>query len=131
MTIAQGTDVHPPDAGAVLPDLAGTNPDPADLSALLLVLSDDRDKQLHRLLEAERAAYAAGYADGRSDERIEADQAWAARPAQRTRQGDALADALADVEARRWELRGEQRTRDTFGRPHPADYTGKRQESAA
>jgi hypothetical protein len=30
----------------------------------------------------------------------------------------------AEIEARRW--RGEPRTRATFGKPHPADYPGKR-----
>lgn len=30
----------------------------------------------------------------------------------------------ADVEARRWSVRGEQRTRGTFGQSHPADYRG-------
>lgn len=93
----------------------------------LLKLSDERDQWERWLLDAARAAYEAGYADGRADERAEADRAWASRPRQRVRDGD----ALADVEARRWELRGERRTRETFGRPHPADYKGQRQESAA
>lgn len=93
----------------------------------LLGLSDERDRQQQRLLEAERAAYSQGYADGRAAGRTEADRAWAARPRQRTRDGE----PLADVEARRWELRGELRTRETFGQPHPADYKGQRRESAA
>ena len=33
---------------------------------------------------------------------------------------------LREIEERRWIVRGEQRTRKTFGNPHPADYPGKR-----
>lgn len=92
----------------------------------LLELSAERDVWERRLLDAERAAYLLGYQDGRADERIEADRAWAARPPQAVSHGE----DLAALEARRWELRGEPRTRETFGRPHAADYPG-RQESAA
>lgn len=92
-----------------------------------LELSDERDQWQQLLITAERAAYSAGYADGRADERREADRAWAARPPQIVHDGV----TLAAVEARRWELRGEQRTRETFGQPHPADYQGQRQEHAA
>ena len=87
----------------------------------LLGVSDERDVQLQRLLDAERAAYMAGYAHGRADEAREADRAWAARPPQPVRVGE----SLAALEARRWELRGEPRTRETFGRPHLADYRGR------
>lgn len=109
----------------------------------LLELSDERDLWERRLLGAERAAYAAGYADGRADERTEADRAWAAQPAARfVHDGP----GLAELEARRWHVccrrcRGsghvagcgncEDRTRETFGRPHKDDFTGRRQESAA
>lgn len=89
----------------------------------LLELSDERDRWERFLLDCERAAYAAGFADGRAAERIEADRAWSARPPR-------AAELLPGVaEARRWELRGEPRTRTTFGRLHPADYQGR--ESAA
>jgi hypothetical protein len=37
----------------------------------------------------------------------------------------------AEVEARRWSVRGEQRTRETFGRPHRGDYPGRAQERRA
>lgn len=33
--------------------------------------------------------------------------------------------AAAELERRRWRLFGEQRTRATFGDPHPDDYPGK------
>jgi hypothetical protein len=32
--------------------------------------------------------------------------------------------ALAELEARRWTVRGEARTRDTFADPHPDDRAG-------
>jgi hypothetical protein len=86
----------------------------------LLELSDERELWLTRLLDAERAAYMLGYADGRADEACDADRAWAAVPVQRVRSGQ----ALAELEVRRWELRGDARTRETFGNPHPDDYTG-------
>jgi hypothetical protein len=37
---------------------------------------------------------------------------------------DALAPA-AEYERARWMLRGEHRTRETFGRPHPDDFPGQ------
>jgi hypothetical protein len=95
--------------------------------AALLALSDERAQWQKYALDLARDAYRDGYRDGRADEARDADRAWAAQPRQRVRDGD----ALADVEARRWKLRGEQRTRETFGQPHPADYKGQRQERAA
>lgn len=112
------------------------------MSAELLALSDERDLWGSRLLDTERTAYVLGHADGRADERREADRAWAARPRQRVRDGD----ALADVEAARWHLccrpcrlaghragctDCEDRNRETFGLPSAADYQGQRQEHAA
>jgi hypothetical protein len=32
---------------------------------------------------------------------------------------------LAEIEARRWTVRGEPRTRATFGQPHKDDYPGR------
>lgn len=93
----------------------------------LLALSGERDTWLRRLLAAERGAYRAGYAAGRDDERRDADRAWAARPAARAAYGP----SLAEVEAARWQLRGEQRTRATFGSPHQADFTGRAGSEAA
>lgn len=86
----------------------------------LIELSNERDLWLRLLLDSARDAYAAGYADGRAAERIEADRAWAERPAPVVRGGD----ALADLERRRWTVRGEPRTRAEYGDPHPDDYTG-------
>jgi len=37
----------------------------------------------------------------------------------------------AEVEARRWKVRGEHRTRETFGRPHRDDFPGRAQERGA
>lgn len=104
--------------------------DPLQLAqavAELLEHSDERDAWLARLGDEYQLGWKLGYAAGRAAERLEADREWAAVPPQRIRGGD----ALADVEARRWELRGEIRTRETFGRPHPADHRGQRRESAA
>lgn len=100
---------------------------PASEVAALLALSDERDQWQRRLLEAERAAYLAGYADGRADAHRDADRAWAARPPL------PVPDNLthAEIEARRWELHGERRTRETFGRPHTADFRGRNKEAAA
>ena len=86
----------------------------------VLAVSDERDTWQQRLLDAERAAYRSGYADGRADERVAADRAWAARRPFKAPDGP----DLAEVEALRWELRGQQRTRQTFGQPHPDDYEG-------
>jgi len=33
--------------------------------------------------------------------------------------------SYAEVERRRWQVRGEERTRQTFGQPHPADFLGR------
>lgn len=75
-----------------------------------------------------RETYAAGYADGhragREDHAREQHADWA-RMARRITRGP----AYAEIEARRWELRGEPRTRATFGQPHPADYPGSEGQS--
>ncbi len=55
------------------------------------------------------AGYAQGYADGVLDR----------KHAQRD-----LLQGL-QVHARRWGVRGEARSRETFGRPHPDDFTGR------
>lgn len=58
-----------------------------------------------------------GFEAGRAAEGFERDEAWRemARPVARS--GPLL--------AHRWMLRGEARTRQTFGQPHPADYPGR------
>ena len=91
----------------------------ADREALLAI-SDERDAWLRRLVDAERAAYEAGYADGRADERCAADRTWAAQPPSKVPGGP----TFAELEAARYTVLGEQRTRETFGLPHPDDYPG-------
>jgi hypothetical protein len=61
--------------------------------------------------------YAAGYEAGRRDEAGERDRAWHAIAGPIARGGP----AFAELERRRWTVYGEQRTRETFGLPHPAD----------
>jgi len=88
----------------------------------LLALSAERDLWLRRLLAAERAAYRRGAEHGwkQGYEQACADQqaAWHA-VAWRVARGDPRSHA--QLEAERWKVHGEPRTRETFGRPHPAD----------
>jgi hypothetical protein len=83
----------------------------------LLALSDERDAWLRRLL----AAYREGYAHGRED----GYQAGYVTGILARKHADRDVYEGLQLEARRWELRGEQRTRATFGLPHPDDYPGK------
>jgi hypothetical protein len=89
---------------------------PADVASLL-VLSDERDVWLRRLL----AAYHEGYARGRED----GYQAGYVTGVLARKHADRDVYEGLQLEARRWELRGEQRTRATFGRPHPDDHQGR------
>lgn len=88
-----------------------------------LTISAERDQWLRRLLDAERAAYLLGRADGYRDgyehgaRLLEA--TW---PAIVARLGGSTG---TEVQAARWELRGGQRTRETFGQPHSDDYQGQ------
>jgi hypothetical protein len=81
-------------------------------AAVLLAVSDERDRWLLRVLRAEQRGFdrgrEAGYLEGRQAEAAERDAAWAeiAAPA-----------ARGPVTGRR----GEPRTRLTFSRAHPAD----------
>lgn len=90
----------------------------------LLGLSDERDIQLELRHRAWREGWHAGYADGygagHQDEAADRDREWnrIARPVARG------GPAHADLERKRWTVRGEQRTRETFGQPHPDDYPG-------
>ena len=97
-----------------------TAADPAAVAQLLGAI-DERDYWLRRLLSAERRAYElghqAGYREGRRDEGDDRDAQW-----------HSLADPLArraadgvDLTRRRWRVRGEEREREDFGRPHPGD----------
>jgi hypothetical protein len=93
----------------------------------MLDLSDERDLWQQWLFDAQRAAYRAGYADGCADAQREADRAWSQRLPLTVRDGP----DHAEIEAARWEVRGERRTRETFGYPHPADFPGRSREAAA
>lgn len=85
----------------------------------LLAWSDAMDTQLRLRLAAYREGWAAAELAHADDyERGFADGCMAVKRAH--------ADAVRLVrdDAARWPVRGEQRTRATFGRPHPADYKG-------
>jgi len=91
----------------------------------LLALSDERDLWFRRLLAAAWDGYRRGLADGidlgRRLEGAERDAAWnrIARPVARGGRSH------AELERRRWAVRGEARTRETFSQPHPGDFTGQ------
>lgn len=95
------------------------------MTADLLALSDERDVQLalrrRAYMEGWKAGHMAGIGDGRQAEAAERDRAWnaIARPIAR---GGA---AHAELERRRWTVRGEQRTRETYGDPAPGDFMGR------
>lgn len=89
----------------------------------VLAMSDSIDLQLRLRLaawsEGWRSGHAAGYLDGRRDAHRElADWHAIADPAATG------GPSHAELERRRWRLRGEQRTCETFGEPHPGDYPG-------
>ena len=95
----------------------------------LLALSDERDTWMRRLLSAGRDSYRRGLADGialgRRLEAAERDAAWKAiaRPAARG------GPSHAELERKRFTVRGEPRTREAFGLPHPDDYKGRERAS--
>jgi len=95
--------------------------DPGDL----LGHSDERDLYMARIGQAYRDGWLAGqqhgYRGGRADESRERDQAWN----RIARQAHAHGTPYAEVERRRWTLRGEPRTAETFADPHPGDYQGR------
>ncbi len=87
--------------------------------AAVLERSDERDRYTQRIIDAWRDGYAAAEAAHADDyEAGFADGAMALKAAQHD------ACRLAELEARRWSLRGEPRTRQSFAQPHPADYQG-------
>ena len=93
--------------------------------AELLEQSAERDHQLVLRLDAWREGYAAAAAqfaehEARGYARAVADVKAAQHGLYSHLRG------LREIEERRWTVRGQQRTRKTFGRPHPADYPGKR-----
>lgn len=93
--------------------------------AELLDLSTERDLWLLRIRQAWRAAFDLGRQIGRREGRAEAEaeqaRAW------RTVAGPVAegGTTYAELERRRWTVRGEQRTRETYGQPHPDDYPGQ------
>jgi hypothetical protein len=93
----------------------------ADIAALL-ALSDERDTWQRRLLAAEIRGYDRGHRDGYRC-------GYAQAEAGMDRRWHEHADPIARSDprlllARRWSLRGEPRTRQTFGQAHPDDYRG-------
>jgi len=69
---------------------------------------------------ADRAGFARGHAVGYSARAAELELDWQAiaRPAANG------GPSWAELERKRWTLRGEPRTRATFGLPHPDDFPG-------
>jgi hypothetical protein len=75
---------------------------------------------LEQLAELWHAYAIEAYETGRADALAELAAIWPAYP-----KLPALdRPELAELEARRWELRGEPRTREQFGQPHPHDRAG-------
>ena len=100
-------------------------PHGSDQIAAVLALSDERDTWIKRILAAERAEYARGKRDGVAlgellalEDRAER---WRAMACPVSRGGA----TWAEVEERRWVVRGERGTRETFADPHPSDYPGR------
>lgn len=88
-----------------------------DLIAIVVAISDERDQWERIAIDFGRVGYIDGYAEGYRARMAEENQEFAATP--RTPVIDGT--TLAELAAKRWELRGEQRTRETFGQPHPQD----------
>jgi hypothetical protein len=89
--------------------------------AELLDISDERDRHLARRHQAWREGWRLGCAAG-----YEAGYLQCASDVKRAEH--AIYDHLAkagDLERARWTLRGQARTRKTFGRPHKDDFTGR------
>jgi hypothetical protein len=95
----------------MLADAAGDDP------VTLLALSDERDWWERRLHAAECAAFDRGVAYGY-------DRGYDDGIADRKREQQYMLEAL-QVHGRRWEVRGEPRSRETFGQPDPGDYPGR------
>ena len=90
-----------------------------------LARSDERDMWLRRLDDTWRDGWAAcAAALSNQYERGFADGVMAHKHAQHD------AARLTETEARRWTLRGEPRTRETFGLPHPDDFPGRGRAAA-
>ena len=96
--------------------------EPVPLSAAvaeLIDLSDYLDAQLRLRLSAYCEGYAAGERAHADDYDLgHRDGTMALKAAQHQAHG------LTELDATRWALRGEARTRETFADPHPDDYMG-------
>jgi hypothetical protein len=101
------------------------------IPAGLLALSDERDLWLRRLRDAGKAAFWRGVEHGwkQGYEQACADQQAAYHAmAWRVARGDPR--SYAELERERWIVHGEQRTRETFGQPHPADRRPQRKAAS-
>jgi hypothetical protein len=96
----------------------------ADLEALI-----DPAAEIRYRLQLAREAYQAGMEAGLARVIGADEEAWRAAPG-RIRVTPA-GPVRAEVEARRWAVRGDQRTRETFGLPHPDDFRGRAHERGA
>jgi len=97
------------------------------LVAALIGESDDRAAQLAAQARAWREGYEQGFLAGVE---VGRGAALEEEAAQRREAAGLVREATtgpsrAAILRQRWTLRGEQRTRETFGRPHPGDYPGR------
>jgi hypothetical protein len=92
--------------------------------AELLELSDERDGWLRRVLAAERDGYERGHRDGWCEGYAAAETAMAARWAAFARPAARQLVRGIGLQRRRWQVRGQPRTRESFAEPHPDDFPG-------
>lgn len=97
----------------------GQDTDPVQFRDALLELSDERDTWLRRLL----GAWADGWRACAAALGDQYERGFADGVASIKRTDHQLVDAL-DRGRVRWILRGQERTRDTFGQPHKDDFNG-------
>ena len=99
--------------------------EPDELAALTSGLLGviDPGAEIRYRLQLAREAYQAGVEAGLARAIGEDEEAW--RVAAGRVRVVAASPSRAEVEARRWSVRGEQRTRETFGCPHRDDYPGR------
>lgn len=106
-----------------------------------LRLSDQRDANLRRVLNAQKSGYEAGFAAGYEQAQRDADQEWRDTPPLRLRDGithEELERRRRHVCCRRRRLAGcdpecercEDRDLGTFGQLHPDDHDGSERQAA-
>ena len=84
----------------------------------------DRSDHLDALLRLRLAAYREGFAAGEAAHADDFERGFTEGVmALKHTQHDAA--RLVQVESQRWQVRGERRARQTFGRPHPGDFPGR------